>query len=91
MDKKKTRSNAGNVILITFEQIEIKILAFHRFLARQSVILMHSSKVAIEFSIGYESHPFSVVVVVDFKDDKKLDFAVANYGTDNLEIHLQTC
>lgn len=43
-----------------------------------------------EFSIGYRTLPFSVVVG-DFNNDTKLDFAVANYGTDNLQIFLQTC
>jgi hypothetical protein len=42
------------------------------------------------FSIGYGTSPF-VVVGGDFNNDKKLDFAVANYGTDNLKILLQTC
>ncbi|CAF3377229.1 unnamed protein product [Rotaria socialis] len=40
------------------------------------------------FSIGYGSFPFSVVAG-DFNRDRKLDFAVANYGTDNLKIMLQ--
>jgi hypothetical protein len=38
----------------------------------------------------YGSHPFAVVVG-DFNNDKKLDFAVANNGTDSLNILLQTC
>lgn len=41
-------------------------------------------------SIAYGSHPFSLVSG-DFNNDRKLDFAVANYGTDNLKIMLQTC
>lgn len=41
-------------------------------------------------SIGYGSHPFSVVVG-DFNNDRKLDFAVANDGTDSLDLFLQTC
>jgi hypothetical protein len=44
----------------------------------------------ILFSMNYGSHPFSVVVG-DFNSDKKLDFAVANDGTDSLNIFLQTC
>lgn len=43
-----------------------------------------------EFWSGDGTHPFSVAVG-DFNRDKKFDFAVANYGTGNLEIHLQTC
>jgi hypothetical protein len=38
----------------------------------------------------YESHPFSILVG-DFNNDKKLDLAVANNGTDSLHILLQTC
>jgi hypothetical protein len=44
----------------------------------------------ILFSLGYGTHPFSVVVG-DFKNDKKLDIAVANGGTDSVNILLQTC
>jgi hypothetical protein len=38
----------------------------------------------------YDARPFSVVIG-DFNNDRKLDFAVANNGTDNLNIFLQTC
>ena len=38
----------------------------------------------------YGSQPFSVAVG-DFNNDKKLDFAVANNGTDSLYIFLQNC
>jgi hypothetical protein len=44
----------------------------------------------IEIQIGYGAHSFSAAVG-DFNNDKKLDFAVANNGRDNLEIYLQTC
>jgi hypothetical protein len=44
----------------------------------------------VTFSMGYGSLPFSVVVG-DFNDDRKLDFAVLNEGTDSLKILLQTC
>ena len=44
----------------------------------------------IVFPLKYGSHPFAVVVG-DFNSDKKLDFAVANEGTDNLNIFVQTC
>jgi hypothetical protein len=44
----------------------------------------------IPFSLAYGSQPF-FVVVGDFNSDKKLDFAVANEGTDSLNILLQTC
>jgi hypothetical protein len=42
------------------------------------------------FAVGYGSHPF-MVIVDDFNNDAKLAFAVANNGTDNLDIFLQTC
>jgi hypothetical protein len=41
-------------------------------------------------SLEYGSQPFSVVIG-DFNSDKKMDFAVANNGTDSLNILLQTC
>ncbi|CAF1951245.1 unnamed protein product [Rotaria magnacalcarata] len=41
------------------------------------------------FSMRYESLPF-FVSVDDFNGDRKLDFAVANEGSDSLEIFLQT-
>jgi hypothetical protein len=44
----------------------------------------------VKFPIDYGSLPSSVVVG-DFKDDRKLDFAVVNEGSDSLEILLQTC
>jgi hypothetical protein len=44
----------------------------------------------VKFSMGYGSLPFSVVVG-DFNNDRKLDFAVVNKGTNNLKILLQTC
>jgi hypothetical protein len=44
----------------------------------------------ILFSMKYESHPFSLIVG-DFNSDKKMDVAVANNGTDSLNIFLQTC
>ncbi|CAF1940404.1 unnamed protein product [Rotaria magnacalcarata] len=40
--------------------------------------------------MGYGSNPF-FVLVGDFNNDTKLDFAVANSGTDSLSILLQTC
>ncbi len=40
--------------------------------------------------LEYGSHPFSVLVG-DFNNDRKLDFTVANDGTDSLQIFLQTC
>ena len=46
--------------------------------------------VAQEVWIGLGAQPFSVAVG-DYNNDKKLDFAVANHGKDNLEIYLQTC
>jgi hypothetical protein len=44
----------------------------------------------ILFSMNYGSGPFSVVIG-DFNNDRKLDFAVANDGTDSLTILLQIC
>ncbi|CAF3458007.1 unnamed protein product [Rotaria socialis] len=40
--------------------------------------------------MGYGSKPFCVLIG-DFNDDRKLDFAVANEGTDSLSMFLQTC
>ena len=40
--------------------------------------------------LDYGSHPFAIAVG-DFNKDQKLDFVVANTGTDNLKIVLQTC
>ncbi|CAF3510858.1 unnamed protein product [Rotaria socialis] len=40
--------------------------------------------------LGYEVCPFSVLVG-DYNNDRKLDLAVANGGTDSLSILLQTC
>jgi hypothetical protein len=42
------------------------------------------------FSMAYGSRPFSVMVG-DFNSDRKLDIAVANNGTDSLNIFSQTC
>ncbi|CAF5000460.1 unnamed protein product [Rotaria sp. Silwood1] len=44
----------------------------------------------ILFPLDYGSNPFSIVVG-DFNNDRKLDIAVANSGTDSLNILLQTC
>jgi hypothetical protein len=44
----------------------------------------------VTFPMHYGSLPFSVAVG-DYNDDRKLDFAVVNEGTDSLEILLQTC
>ena len=44
----------------------------------------------ITVSLKYASHPFSVLIG-DFNNDRKLDLAVANDGTDTLYILLQTC
>ena len=44
----------------------------------------------ITVSSKYGSHPFSVLIG-DFNNDRKLDLAVANDGTDTLYILLQTC
>ncbi|CAF5195510.1 unnamed protein product, partial [Rotaria magnacalcarata] len=41
-------------------------------------------------AMGYGSNPFCVLIG-DFNDDRKLDFAVANKGTDSLSMFLQTC
>jgi hypothetical protein len=44
----------------------------------------------ILFPMKYGSHPFSIIVG-DFSSDGKMDLAVANSGSDNLNIFLQTC
>ncbi|CAF0813059.1 unnamed protein product, partial [Adineta ricciae] len=41
----------------------------------------------INYSMGYDSIPYSLVVG-DFNQDKNLDVAVANYGTDNIAVLL---
>ncbi|CAF4367094.1 unnamed protein product, partial [Adineta steineri] len=40
--------------------------------------------------LGFGSSPISLAVV-DLNNDKQLDFAVVNEGTDNLKILLETC
>ena len=52
----------------------------------------HSGAFANRLSIQLEfgSAPF-LVLVGDFNNDRKLDFTVANSGTDSLRIYLQTC
>jgi hypothetical protein len=40
--------------------------------------------------LGYGSYPFSVLIS-DFNNDRKLDFAVANNGSDSLQVFLQSC
>ena len=42
------------------------------------------------WSLAYDDNPF-FVVIDDFNSDNKLDFAVANEGSDSLKIFLQTC
>ncbi|CAF4780823.1 unnamed protein product [Rotaria sp. Silwood2] len=44
----------------------------------------------ILFPLDYGSNPFSIGIG-DFNNDRKLDIAVANNGTDSLNILLQTC
>jgi hypothetical protein len=44
----------------------------------------------MKLSMNYGSLPSSLVVC-DFNNDMKLDFAVVNEGTDSLQIMLQTC
>lgn len=42
------------------------------------------------YPLGYGSHLF-FTIVGDFDNDRKLDFAAANNGTDSLNAFLQTC
>jgi hypothetical protein len=42
------------------------------------------------YSVGYNARPQSVAIG-DINNDDKLDIVVANYGTDYVEILLQTC
>ena len=49
---------------------------------------LFGNMVFIQLEFG--SHPFSVLVG-DFNNDRKLDFTVANNGTDSLQIYLQAC
>lgn len=44
----------------------------------------------LKFPLEYGSLPFSCIVG-DFNKDTKLDFAVVNEASDNLQIYLQTC
>jgi hypothetical protein len=44
----------------------------------------------VMLSMDYGTLPF-LVAIGDFNNDRKLDFAVANQGTDNLKIRLQIC
>lgn len=45
---------------------------------------------AVLIALGYNSHLF-LVLVADFNNDSKLDFVVANSGSDSLQIFLQAC
>jgi hypothetical protein len=45
---------------------------------------------AVLIALEYNSHPF-LVVVADFNNDRKLDFAVANNASDSLQFFLQAC
>ena len=45
---------------------------------------------AREVLLDYRSHPIAIAAG-DFNEDKKLDFAIVNEGTDSLKILLQTC
>ena len=61
--------------------------------SNQGIFLAYGNGTFANFLIvatDYGSHPFSVVVG-DFNGDRKMDFAVANNGTDSLSILLQTC
>ena len=40
--------------------------------------------------LKYKSHPIALFVA-DFNNDKKLDFVVANNGTQSYQVFLQTC
>jgi hypothetical protein len=42
------------------------------------------------YSVGYDARPQSIAIG-DLNNDDKLDIVVANYGTDYVEILLQTC
>jgi hypothetical protein len=70
-----------DIVVANYNANNLGILLGHGNGTFASVILLQ---------MDYGSHPFSVVVG-DFNSDKKLDFAVANNGTDSLNILLQTC
>ncbi len=57
------------------------------------IFLGHGDGAFVEMTLiplEYGSHPF-MVLVGDLNNDHKLDFAVANSGTESLHILLQTC
>jgi hypothetical protein len=42
------------------------------------------------YSVGYDARPQSIIIA-DFNNDNLLDIAIANYGTNRVEILFQTC
>jgi predicted nucleotidyltransferase len=71
----------------------LDIVVTNRDTDNLGILLGHGNgtfKSVMLVSMDYKSYPF-LVVVGDFNNDRKLDFAVANNGTDSLNILLQTC
>ncbi|CAF4205255.1 unnamed protein product, partial [Rotaria sp. Silwood2] len=73
--------NILDIVIASYGTNELGVLHGHGNGTFSSLILI---------SVNYGSHPSSVVVG-DFNNDKKLDFAVANDDTDSLSIMLQSC
>ena len=88
------RSKPQSVSVADFDNDSILDIIISNYDASNVVVFLGDGKGNFvdkeKISIGYGSYPFALSVG-DYNSDKKLDFAVANHGTDNLQIYLQTC
>ena len=88
-------TSAQSSPVTTFSDVKSSYWAepFIRGLAARNIVTGYPDGTFVNMvfvQLKYGSHPFSVLVG-DFNNDRKLDFAVANNGTDSLQIFLQTC
>ena len=88
------RSKPKSVSVADFDNDSILDIIIINYDASNVVVFLGDGNgnftVTEEIRIGYGTHPFAIAIG-DYDSDKKLDFAVANSGTDNLQIYLQTC
>ena len=87
-------SQPKSVVLVDFDNDGLLDIIIANYVASNVIVLIGLGNghfiSAKELRIGYGTHPFAIGVG-DFNSDHKLDFALVNYGSDNVEIHLQTC